>query len=113
MTQNIDLPPSIELPPIGEDTVKSLVRDIDARGYGCLPGYISPNHLAAMRAFVAEAIVKSQGEYVGFTGRSAVAGTTFDAISASENFRSLMKQVYETGTGRPRPRSISTKCCDA
>ena len=103
MTQNIDLPPFIELPPIGKDAVRSLVRDMDARGYGCLPDYISPDHLAAMRAFVAKAVVKSQGEYVGFTGRSAVVGTTFDAISTSGNFRSLMKQVYEIGTGRPPP----------
>ncbi len=103
MTIHVDHPMIIDLPPVTDETVATLVRAIDTQGFGCLPGYISSDALAEMRAFVSDAVVRSQGEYVGFTGRAAVAGTAFDALSRSEEFRSLMRRIYEVGTGQAPP----------
>ena len=86
-----------------DDELDRLVDDIDRRGYGCLTGYIPAASLAKMRCFVSSAIQRSSGEYVGFTGAAAVAGSTLDAIAASHEFQSLMKCIYERGTGQEAP----------
>lgn len=94
---------SMSLPFVADDTIRKLVHEIDTRGFCCLPNFIPPGELAAMRQFVDAAIGGSKGEYVGFTGRAAVEGSAFDTLSTSEAFRSLMRRVYEIGTGEPAP----------
>ena len=86
-----------------DDAIDRLVADIDRHGYGCLSDYIPSASLATMRAFVSSALSRSSGEYVGFTGASAVAGSTLDTIAASEEFQHLMRRIYERGTGREAP----------
>ncbi len=84
-------------------TVDRLVDDIDRDGYGCLTNYISPSYLTAMRSFVWSAIDGSKGEYVGFTGAEAVAGSTLDMIAASPEFQQLVVGIYQRGTGLAPP----------
>lgn len=93
----------MSLPSVTDAAIHKLVQDIDMLGFGCLPDFIPPGELAAMRQFVADAVTRSKGEYVGFTGRTAVEGSAFDTLSTSEAFRSLMRRVYEVGTGKPAP----------
>ncbi len=111
MTLNINAPSPAEqpvladVPSVTDQTVHDLVSQIDSRGFACLPGYISEVDLAAMRAFVSAAVAKSNGEYVGFTGRAAVAGSVFDRLASSDAFRSLITRIYEVGTGKAAPPS--------
>lgn len=86
-----------------DEQIARLVADIDRRGYGCLPDYIPAASLATMRSFVSRAVARSAGEYVGFTGSAAVAGSALEAVAASPAFRSLMARIYERGTGRSPP----------
>ena len=86
-----------------DEVIDRLVADIDRQGYGCLPDYVPAASLATMRAFVSSALDRSSGEYVGFTGASAVAGSSLDAIAASQEFQHMMRRIYERGTGREAP----------
>jgi hypothetical protein len=91
-------------PDIADAQVAALVDDINTKGYGYLPGFIGPADLERMRAFVASAVQKSNGEYAGFTGPDAVAGSGLDELARSESFRSLIERIYERGTGVKPPR---------
>ena len=93
----------VAVPVVEDEVVRALVADIDRDGFACLPGYIGRPDLDRMRSFVADAVCRSQGEYVGFTGTASVAGSALDVLAASHDFRSLMRRIYEFGTGRPGP----------
>lgn len=88
---------------VTDEVIDRLVADINHDGYGCLPGYIPSSALAKMKSFVFSAIDRSAGEYVGFSGATAVVGSTLDDMSASPEFQHLMTRVYESGTGRKAP----------
>lgn len=83
--------------------IGTLVGEIDTRGYGVIPGYVSPPDLQRMRDFAAAAVERNNGEYAGFTGPAAVAGSGLDELASSRAFRTLMERVYERGTGRSPP----------
>ena len=85
------------------DTIRKIVDDINTKGYGCLPGFITPDELRVMRSFVQNALHKSGGEYVGFAGPTNVEGSTLDTLGANPAFRELMEQIYEHGTGQKAP----------
>ena len=93
----------LSLAAIPDQAIDHLVVDMDRQGYGCLSDYIPPMCLTAMRSFVSSAIGRSNGEYVGFTGATAVAGSSLDTIAVSPEFQRLVKGIYQRGTGREAP----------
>ena len=80
-----------------------LIADMNRDGYGVIPNYVDGPELESMRTFVGDAIASAGHGYVGFVGRSAVAGSVFADLSESPSFLSLMKSIYEQGSGRPAP----------
>lgn len=84
-------------------TVAKLVADIESRGFGVIPDFVAASDLARMRAFVAKAVKNTNGEYAGFTGPEAVAGSGLDELARSPGFRAIVREVYERGTGRKAP----------
>ena len=94
----------LQLPEISDESVKTLTDDINSKGFGFLVDYISPAELEQMRSFVSSAVRSSGGQYVGFTGRDAVAGSALDEFSNSPVFRDLFRRIYERGTGRAAPK---------
>ena len=93
----------LALAPTSDSAVERLVADMNRKGWGCLPDYIPATSLAKMRDFVSSAVSRSSGEYVGFTGAAAVAGSALDEVAASPEFQDLVRRVYERGTGRTAP----------
>ena len=90
---------------LAEETARQIVSDINSKGYGCLPSFIAPDELATMRSFAHAAVKQAGGEYAGFAGPSAVEGSTLDTLSTRHDFRELMKQIYEYGTGLKAPNT--------
>ncbi len=88
---------------VAEPLLDGLIADMNRNGYGVIPNYVDGPELARMRAFVADAIASAGHKYVGFVGKSAVAGSAFADLSDSPAFVGLMKSIYERGTGRPAP----------
>ena len=86
-----------------EDIIASIVKDIDEKGFGVLPNYVSAAGLGMMQDFVQSALVNSGGNYASFKGPEAVAGSGLDLVAKSVEFRTLMKRIYEVGTGKPAP----------
>ena len=76
---------------------------MDRNGYGVLPNYVAGPDLERMQTFVAEAIASAGHQYVGFTGKDAVAGTAFADLSESPAFLHLLNKLYERSTGRQAP----------
>ena len=86
-----------------EQSVLSLVRDIDNNGYACISDYIPPPDLESMQAFVTLAIERSGGHYASFKGAEEVAGSTLDRMAHSLGFQNLMRCLYQAGTGKTAP----------
>ncbi len=89
--------------PMSRGDLAALVRDIDTRGYACIPGYVPREDLDAMRSFVGKAVAGAGDRYVGFTGPSAVVGSTLDILASDPAFHRLMGGLYEAATGKPAP----------
>ena len=83
--------------------IRTLAHDIDEKGIACLQNYVSPAELGVMRAFVAAAIEKADGGYIGFKGPEQVAGSLLDDLAYCPCFRRIMRGIYEAGTGKPAP----------
>ncbi len=83
--------------------VASVVGEMDRRGYGRIEGFLGAADLDRMRGFVRRAVEGAGGEYVGFTGPEAVAGSSLDDLAASGRFRDLCRRVYEAGMGAQGP----------
>ncbi len=88
---------------ISDARVAALVADIDRKGFAMLQGFVDSNELVAMRAFVAKAVKEAGGEYAGFTGPQAVAGSGLDELATLRPFRDLMERIYQCGTGSKAP----------
>ena len=88
---------------VPEDVVASIVKDINEKGFGVLPNYVSAADLGTMRNFVRGALVSTGGKYASFKGPEAVAGSGLDLVAKSSEFRALMKRIYELGTGKSAP----------
>jgi len=84
-------------------SITTLVEDIERTGFGVLPGFVGTSELARMRSFVAKAVKDTGGEYAGFIGPDAVAGSGLDELARSPHFRDMIKEVYERGTGLKAP----------
>jgi hypothetical protein len=91
-------------PEISTAQVAALVEDINRRGYGVIPGFIYAEDLERMRAFVADAVKQSNGEYAGFIGPDAVRGSGLDELAISRPFRTMIEQIYQQGTGQKPPK---------
>jgi hypothetical protein len=88
---------------VAESLLDRLIDDMNRNGFGVIPNYVDAPDLQRMRAFVADAIESAGHKYVGFVGKTAVAGSVFADLSESPGFVNLMKSIYERGTRRPAP----------
>lgn len=95
--------PAFQVPSVSDAAVAALARELDQTGYGCIRDYIQPGALARMQQFVHDAVEKSGHEYVGFGGPGETAGSGLDELYYSPEFISLIKRLYEHGTGLPAP----------
>lgn len=95
---------SLEIAELSDARIGALVNDIEKQGFAMLPDFISADDLARMRGFVAEAVQKSKGEYAGFTGPDAVAGSGLDELARSPRFRDMIERIYTQGTGQKPPK---------
>jgi hypothetical protein len=94
--------PLIDLPDVTTADLEHLVHDMDTAGYGSLPGFICADDLRRMRDFIQSHVQTGVG-YVGFVGRQAVTGSIFADLSATPAFDTLLRRLYERGTGRAAP----------
>ncbi|GGD96495.1 hypothetical protein GCM10011390_14120 [Aureimonas endophytica] len=76
---------------------------MDGRGFACVEGFLSDVELAWAKAFVASAINKAGGTYVGFVGKSAVAGSGLDRLAEDAGFQSIFTRLYRHAVKRPPP----------
>jgi hypothetical protein len=95
---------SLNIPDVSDQGVTDLVKQIEEKGFGVIPNYVGAEELEQMRAFVAATVTKSGHQYVGLTGRDAVAGSRLDDFADSPQFQDLFRRVYEGGTGRHAPK---------
>lgn len=82
---------------------RSVVRSIETKGYGVVPGFLKPEALDQVRRFVSAAVTRSGGQYVGFTGSELGEGVLAD-VAADQSFHAFMQQIYSIGTGRNAPQ---------
>jgi hypothetical protein len=94
---------NVSLPEISREKMADLVADMNTKGFGVLPGYLQPQHLAALRSFVEGAVTAAGEQYVSFRGEEPVAGTLLQVLSNSSAFVDLLHQVYELGAGKSAP----------
>lgn len=92
---------SIRTRAIPRQEVELLIADLETRGFACIPDYISPEDLARMQAFVSQAMAESGNEYVHFNGPRSVAGSGLEELGQDPQFRQLIFDLYELGSGRP------------
>lgn len=83
--------------------IRSIVHNIEKKGYDVIPGFLKPEALEQVRRFVSAAITRSGGQYAGFTGSELGEGVLTD-IGADQSFHSFMQRVYSIGTGRNAPQ---------
>lgn len=96
---------TLQLPDIGVASLKSLVSDMDTKGYGMIANFVAPAELSRMRAFVSSAVEKAGQQYVAFTGADAVKGSSLEEFSASDAFCSMVRRLYQEGTGHAPPEA--------
>jgi hypothetical protein len=89
--------------PVSDEAVSDLVGDIDERGYCVLPNYLSLEEIIPIRQIAETAVREAGGEYVGFKGVAAFAGTALAALPESDEFRALCRRIYLAATGRVEP----------
>jgi hypothetical protein len=94
---------SLELAEVDDRALDALVREMDVKGYGFLPNYISGPQLESMRGFVSDAVARAGNQYVGFTGADSLAGSTFGELGKSPAFVQLIRRVYERGVHSAAP----------
>jgi hypothetical protein len=94
----------LNIPELSDADITRLSDEVDNTGFGVLTDFVSHDDVARMQNFVINAIDKANGEYVGFTGSAAVAGSGLEELAASASFRRLIERLYATGTGRTPPK---------
>jgi hypothetical protein len=93
----------IHLPDLSDSEVRNIVAEIDLHGYYVMRDCIDENEMAAIRRVVHDAMARSHGEYVGFSGAQGVEGTALEVMAESPTFKTLMQRLYGISTGRPPP----------
>ena len=73
------------------------------KGYAAIDNYGSEDELAPVRAIATNAVRAQGGEYVGFTGPEALAGSILSELPQSGGFVSLCQRLYELATNDPPP----------
>jgi hypothetical protein len=94
---------NISFAEIGDEAISSIVSQIDTKGFAVLPNFVESEDLVRARAFVAEALHASNGDYRGFVGPDEVSGSGLDVLARSQRLRTMMERIYERGTGRSPP----------
>lgn len=94
---------SSDFPDLPDDVIADLVTSIDSRGYAVVSQYVKPSEIDALRVFVEDAVQKSGGNYVSFTGYQPLMGTVLERMAKSPSFRRLCTKTYERATGIPAP----------
>lgn len=96
-------PVELRIPELTDEAVGELVRQMNRRGVAVVPDYLRPEDLSQLKGFVSAAVQRAGGEYVVFNGKEAVGGTVLAALAESSAFTSLIRRLWEGGTGRPAP----------
>jgi len=86
---------------ITEAEAVRIAAEIEQQGYGTLSNYVSEEELNPIRAVANDAVKASGGEYAGFEGADAFAGTMLGELPRSAAFKGLCRRLYELGTGKP------------
>jgi len=95
---------AVQLAEVSDRQIEALVSEIEKTGFATIPGYIDSETLSSMQGFVADAVSRSAGEYVAFTGPESVSGSAFGDLGANSSFRAIIERVFEVGTGQKPPR---------
>ena len=94
---------ALSVPDLTDEAVQTLVDVINRDGFGFIADYVGADELEQMRTFVRQAVRVAGGEYIGFKGKEAVAGSTLDDFGESPVFQDLFRRIYQKGTGRAPP----------
>lgn len=91
---------NLAVPEVTPQQISQLVRELETKGFGCIPNYIAQDDLLRMQHFVSSAIESAGNEYVHFNGPDAVSGSGLEELARSEEFTRLIHNLYEQGTGK-------------
>ncbi len=83
--------------------VVGLAATLNTVGHVCIPNFIEPAALRHMQRFVLDTVGKAGHEYVGLNGPDAVTGSGLDELYRDPAFQTLIRDIYEQGTGRAAP----------
>ena len=92
------------LPILSDDAIRQIFNEIEIRGFSCIPHYIQEGDLHRMQAFVSNAVIQAEHEYVVFNGSDAVPGTGIDELAESEKFQSIFSRLYTLASRYPAPK---------
>jgi len=91
------------VPEVSDETVRSLVDDMNRDGVAVIPDYVQSADLRDLQGFVQNAVEGAGGQYVVFNGKESVSGTLLERLSESLEFQSLIRRIFELGTSLPPP----------
>lgn len=83
--------------------IAQVVRDMDERGYACVPDMFSAEAVAEARAWVVRELERHGGEYFSYIGRKPVRGSLMAELGASPALHRAFTAIYERGLGKPAP----------
>jgi hypothetical protein len=97
--------PTIEarIPELSDIAIQAMFSEMQAKGYHCISNYLAAADLRHLQEFVADAVSRSQQEYVVLKGRETVAGTALEQLSTSPVFHSIFSRLYALATGQAAP----------
>jgi hypothetical protein len=92
---------SIHVPTIPIREIQELVRQLNTKGFACLPNYLQNHDLARMQSFVRLAVDRASRETVHLMSPDSFSGSGLDELGRSQGFEKLLHDLYEHGTGKP------------
>jgi hypothetical protein len=95
--------PPLRLPVISDAAVRELVAEIERTGFAMLPNYLPPEMLGKLQSYVSQAVSRAGGEYTVLNGKAVVADTLLAELPETPEFASLLRRLYEQGTGKAAP----------
>ena len=82
----------------------ALAGRMDQDGFAVVSNFLTHAALQTARDMVREHLARCRGESFFLMGNSALAGSVLRAIGASDEMRSLLADVFVSGTGMPAPQ---------
>lgn len=82
--------------------VDALARTIDDDGIACIPGFLSPDDLRHIRAFVAATLTQSGQQSVSL-GAHEIPGSGLEKLASSAQFKKLFSRLFTASLHRAPP----------